>query len=77
MAIFLLTTTTQTTAQATGGGGVKGSRGRGSQGSHRDQQDLIFFPTARATFTGIIEKVNCHFLYLTNIETKDEVEVSN
>ena len=42
MAIFWLTTTTQTTAQATGGSGVRGIRGRGSEGPH--QQDLTIFP---------------------------------
>ena len=40
-AIFLLTTTTQTTAQATSGG-VRGSHTRGSEGPHHHQQDLTF-----------------------------------
>ena len=46
MATFCLTTTTKTTAQATGGppdfggGGVRGSCGRGIEGPHQHEQDL-------------------------------------
>ena len=45
MAIFLLTTTNQTIAQATGGGGFRGSHSRGRKGPHHHQQ-------AKAAFTG-------------------------
>ena len=46
-AIFLLTTTTQTTAKATGGSGVRGSRGRGREGPHHHQQDIMIFSLRR------------------------------
>ena len=42
----------------TGGGGVRGGRGRGSAGCHYHQQDLmILFPTAIATFAGVMENL--------------------
>ncbi len=41
------TTTTQTTTQATAGGGVRGSRGRGSKGPHHHQQDFTIFSLRR------------------------------
>ena len=37
------TPTTKTAAQATGVGGVRGSRGRGSEGPHHHQQDFTIF----------------------------------
>ena len=40
---FLLTATTQATAQATDGGGFRGSHGRGSEGPHHHQQDFMIF----------------------------------
>ena len=43
MAISLLTITTQTTAQATGGAGVRGSRVRESEGHLHHQQDFMIF----------------------------------
>ena len=46
-AISRLTTTTQTTAQATGGGGVWGICGRGSKGPHHHQQDFTIFSLRR------------------------------
>ena len=42
-AIFWLTTTTQTTAEATGGAGIRGSRAKGSEGPHHHQQDFTIF----------------------------------
>ena len=53
-AIFWLTTTTQTTAQATGGGGVRGSRGRESKGPLHHQQDFtIFFLRQEPPYLGM------------------------
>ena len=42
-----MTTITTTTAQATGGGGVRGSRGRGIEGQCHHQQDLTIFSLRR------------------------------
>ena len=42
-----MTTTTQTTAKATGGSGVRGSRGRGREGPHHHQQDIMIFSLRR------------------------------
>ena len=41
MTIFSTTTAPQTTVQATGGCGVRGSRGRTSEGPHHYQKDFI------------------------------------
>ena len=38
-----MTTTTRTTAQTTGGGGVRGIRGRGCEGPHHHQEDFTIF----------------------------------
>ncbi len=46
-AFFWLTTATQTTAKATGGSGVRGSRGRGREGPHHHQQDVRIFSLRR------------------------------
>ena len=46
-AFFWLTTTAQTTAQATGGAGVRGSSGRGREGPHHHQQDIMIFSLRR------------------------------
>ena len=40
-ATIWLTTTTKTAAQATGVDGVRGSRGRGIEGSHHHPQDFM------------------------------------
>ena len=45
---YFLTSTTQTTTQATGGGGVRGSRGRGSECPHH--LDLVKFELRIVTF---------------------------
>ena len=42
-----MTTTIQTTAQATGGGGVRGICGTGSKGPHYHQQDSMIFSLRR------------------------------
>ncbi len=47
MATFSLTTLTKTTAQATSGGGIRGSRGRGIEDPHHHQRDFTIFPLRR------------------------------
>ena len=46
-ATIWLTTTTKTAAQATGVGGVRGSRSRGIEGPHHHPQDFMIFSLRR------------------------------
>ena len=47
MATIGLTTTTRTAAQATGVGGVRGSRSRGIEGPHHHPQEFMIFSSRR------------------------------
>ena len=56
-AIFGLSTTIQTAAQVTSGGGIRSIRGRGSEGPHHHQQDFMIFSLRRGPSLLVINVV--------------------